>query len=282
MWIQMGRGAVLMAALAHPVARVGSQQASAASGSQGNGSPESQPKGEDRIFGIVPAYSITDARKLPPLKSKDKFQLFVRGTLDPFPVFVYAVQAGIEQANDSHSGYGQGAAGYARRFGAALGDGTSARFFSTYAFPAILHQDPRYFRKGEGSGRSRVAYSLSRSFITRSDAGASQPNWSNMLGKFAGAGLSNLYYPAEDRGASLTLSRVGISLAYQALGNVAIEFWPEIHRKFFGGKKKQRSETHSRTESVTPSSNAPYPLRQAAGPCEEPFDCRAISGPRTE
>lgn len=254
----MGRGAVLMAALAHPVSRVGSQQEPAAGDSQqAKGSPESQAKGEDHIFGIVPAYSITDARKLPPLKSKDKFKLFARGTLDPFPVFVYAMQAGIEQANDAHSGYGQGAAGYARRFGAALGDGTSARFFSTYAFPSILHQDPRYFRKGEGSGRSRIAYSLSRSFITRSDSGASQPNWSNMLGKFAGAGLSNLYYPAEDRGASLTLSRVAISLGYQALGNVAIEFWPEIQRKFFGGKKKQKSEIDRRSESFTPSSGTP-------------------------
>jgi len=239
---------VLIAALAYPVSQSSSQQV--------NGSAESQSKGGDRIFGIVPAYSITDARELPPLKSKEKFQLFARGTLDPFPVLVYAMQAGIEQANDAHSGYGQGAAGYARRFGAALGDGTSARFFSTYAFPAILHQDPRYFRKSEGSGRSRVAYSLARSFITRSDSGASQPNWSNMLGKFVGASLSNLYYPKEDRGASLTLSRVAISLGYQTLGNVAIEFWPEIHRKFFGGKKK-KSATYSQPESFTPSSESP-------------------------
>src|SRR5215467_6888736 len=217
---------------------------------EGQSPPESKSKKEsERIFGVVPAFSITDAKNLPPLKSKDKFNLFVRGTLDPFPFVVYGIQAGIEQANDTHSGYGQGAAGYARRFGAALGDGTSARFFSTYAFPSLLHQDPRYFRKGEGSGRSRVAYSLSRSFVTRSDSGAAQPNWSNMLGKFVGASLSNLYYPAEDRGASLTLSRVAISLGYQTLGNVAIEFWPEIHRKFFGGKKKQKSKTYSRSES---------------------------------
>jgi hypothetical protein len=220
-----------------------SPQAQEATPSQ-QSSPQSQSKKEpERIFGVVPAYTITDARNAPPLTSKEKFHLFVSGTLDPFPFAVYAIQAGIEQANDSHSGYGQGAAGYARRFGAALGDGTSARFFSTYAFPSLLHQDPRYFRKGEGGGWSRVGYSLSRGFVTRSDSGKPQPNWSNVLGKFAGAGLSNLYYPPEDRGASLTLSRVAISLSYQMLGNLAIEFWPEIHRKLPGGNKKQSSQT---------------------------------------
>jgi hypothetical protein len=73
--------------------------------------------------------------------------------------------------------------------------------------------------------------------VTRSDSGKSQPNWSNLFGKFTAAGLSNLYYPAQDRGADLTLTRVAISLSYQTLGNLAIEFWPEIHKKVFGGNK---------------------------------------------
>jgi hypothetical protein len=217
---------------------------------QTKGGAEAQPKKEEeRIFGIVPAYSITDVRNAPALTSDEKFRLFGRGTLDPFPFVVYAMQAGVEQAHDAHSGYGQGAAGYARRFGAAVGDGTSARFFSTYAFPSLLHQDPRYFRKGEGSGWSRVGYSISRGFVTRSDSGKGQANWSNILGKFTGAGLSNLYYPAEDRGASLTLTRVAISLSYQMMGNLAIEFWPEIHRKIFRGKKKQSSPASNSVSS---------------------------------
>lgn len=159
-------------------------------------SPQSQEKKEpERIFGIVPAYTITDERNAPALKSKEKFHLFVSGTLDPFPFVVYAIQAGIEQARDSHSGYGQGAAGYARRFGAALGDGTSARFFSTYAFPSLIHQDPRYFRKGEGSGWSRAGYSISRGFVTRSDSGKTQANWSNVPWKIRGCRTVKLILP---------------------------------------------------------------------------------------
>ncbi|HEV3037352.1 MAG TPA: hypothetical protein VHA33_06165 [Candidatus Angelobacter sp.] len=198
---------------------------------------ESKSNSSERIFGIVPAYNITDARNAPPLTAEQKFGLFAKAALDPFPVAAYAVQAGVSQATDTHAGYGQGLGGYGKRFGAALLDGTSARFFGTYAFPSLLHQDPRYFRKGDGSAWSRVGYSLTRSFVTRADSGKRQPNWSNVFGKFTSAGLSNLYYPAEDRGGNLTLTRVAISLSYQTLGNFAIEFWPEIHRKLSGGNK---------------------------------------------
>jgi hypothetical protein len=201
--------------------------------------PQSSSKSSDRIFGVVPAYNITDAQNAPPLTPKQKFGLFAKATLDPFPVVVYVLQAGVSQASDSHAGYGQGLGGYGKRFGAALLDGTSARLFGTFAFPSLMHQDPRYFRKGEGSAWSRVGYSMSRGFVTRADSGKTQPNWSNILGKFAGAGLSNLYYPSADRGANLTLTRVAISLSYQTLGNFAIEFWPEIHKKVFGGDKSK-------------------------------------------
>lgn len=201
-----------------------------------NGAP---PKSPDRIFGIVPAFTITDLRYAPALTAKQKFGLFAKGTLDPFPFIVYAAQAGISQAHDTHHDYGQGAAGYSKRFAAALADGTSARLFGTYVFPSLLHQDPRYFRKNDGSGWSRARYSVSRAIITRSDSGKTQFNWSNVLGKFTAAGLSNVYYPNEDRGAGLTFSRVAISLAYQTIGNLAIEFWPEIRRKLPGGKQQQ-------------------------------------------
>lgn len=207
-----------------------------------NASSHAKGKSSDRIFGVVPAFNVSDARNAPPLTPRQKFGLFAKGTLDPFPTVAYALQAGVSQASDTHSGYGQGAEGYAKRFGAALADGTSARFFGTYAFPSLLHQDPRYFRKGDGNAWSRVLYSVSRGVVTRSDSGKRQPNWSNVLGKFTGAGLSNLYYPAADRGANLTLTRVAISLSYQTLGNLAIEFWPEIDRSVFGRKNKKRPD----------------------------------------
>lgn len=221
-------------------AGVQSSEAPAASSNPDNtSSSQGESKSSERIFGVVPAFNISDVQNAPPLTSGQKFGLFAKATLDPFPVVAYALQAGVSQASDTHSEYGQGLAGYGKRFGAALLDGTSARFFGTYAFPSLLHQDPRYFRKGGGGGWSRVGYSVSRGFVTRSDSGKTQANWSNILGKFSAAGLSNAYYPAADRGADLTLTRVAISFSYQTLGNLAIEFWPEIHRKLRGDKAKQ-------------------------------------------
>lgn len=127
----------------------------------------------------------------------------------------YAVQAGVSQASDTHSGYGQGIVGYGKRFGAALLDGTAARFFCTYAFPSLLHQDPRYFRKGEGSSWSRVGYSITRAFVTRADSGPTQPNWSNIFGKFAGAGLSNLYDPTSGSWGKSVFYPSGYQATYQ-------------------------------------------------------------------
>lgn len=229
----LGLFAVPMGTVCSPARIAGQEPQTDPQGETEASSTENSNSKQDRIFGVVPTYTITEARNARALKSSEKFKLFYQTTLDPFPTVAYALQAGVSQASDTHNGYGQGAAGYGRRFGAALADGTSARFFSTYAFPSLLHQDPRYFRKAQGGGWPRVGYALSRGFITRADSGATHPNWSNMLGKLAGGALSNAYYPAEDRGAELTFTRVAISLGYQTLGNLAIEFWPEIRRKIF-------------------------------------------------
>lgn len=104
-----------------------------ASNSDPNASSPTKSNSSDRIFGVVPAFNITDLRN-PPLTSAQKFGLFAKGTLDPFPVVAYALQAGVSQASDTHSGYGQGFTGYGKRFGAALLDGTSARFLALTFF----------------------------------------------------------------------------------------------------------------------------------------------------
>jgi hypothetical protein len=128
----------------------------------------------------------------------EKFRLFVFNTANPFPIIAAAATAGFSQAIDSNQGYGQGAEGYGKRFGAAYADSASTQFFGTFLFPVLLKQDPRYFRKGEGSG-SRVGYAVSRILITRNDSGHNAPNVSLWLGSASSAALSNTYYPAGDR-----------------------------------------------------------------------------------
>jgi hypothetical protein len=134
------------------------------------------------------------------------------------------IVAGAEQAKNIFPGYGQGAQGYAKRYGAAYADDVLGRVIGSAVLPSLFHQDPRYFYKGSGSVRSRISYAISRAVITRGDNGHVQPNYSHVLGSFAAGGISNLYHPAGDRGVSLTLSNGLIETAGSAVDNLLREF----------------------------------------------------------
>lgn len=189
-----------------------------------------------RILGVVPMFGVTSRKNAPPLTPKEKFHLFVKGEIDPFEWFAVGLQAGISQATNEFPQYGQGAAGYGKRYGAALADSVSSGFFSTFFYPTLLKQDPRYFRLGEGTAKRRIAYSLERVLVCRSDRGNRSFNFSNVLGAVTTGGVSNAYYPSNDRGFGLTMSRAGISLLYGAAGGLIDEFWPDIQRKVFHKK----------------------------------------------
>jgi hypothetical protein len=197
--------------------------------------PDVQPALDNtRILGVIPNYLAVEDPTLaaPPLKPGDKWKLFVQETFDPFTPAAAALGAGISQLGNSHPKYGRGGMAYAERFGAALGDVTSQNFFSDYFLASVLHEDPRYFRKGpEFSWMNRVGYSLSRALVTRKDSGARTFNYSNVLGTVMGVGFSNLYYPPASRTGGVMLSRLGTGLLASALGNLLPEFWPDIHQR---------------------------------------------------
>jgi hypothetical protein len=139
------------------------------------------------------------------MQPKQKFRLAFRSMTDPMAFAGAAGLAGAEQYYNIFPGYGKGIPGYFKRFGAAYTNDFSARMLSSGVFATMFHQDPRYFYKGTGSVSSRTMYAISSAFITRNDDGQRKPNYSHVLGVFAAAGLSNLYYPSENRGITLTL-----------------------------------------------------------------------------
>lgn len=190
-----------------------------------------------RILGVIPQFGVTNRRDAPPLSEEQKFRLFVKTAFDPVQFAIVGFQAGLGQAENSFAEYGQGVAGYAKRYGAAFADQVSSGFFSNFAYPVLLKEDPRYFRLGEGTIRRRVLYSLAQEFVCRTDKGTRRFNFSNILGAFTAGGISNVYYPPPNRGFGLTMSRSGISLLYGSLGGLVDEFWPDIDRKFFHRKK---------------------------------------------
>ena len=188
---------------------------------------------KQRMLGVVPMFGMTNYKDAPPLTSSQKFRLMAKTTLDPFTWVAVGGQAGISQASNEFAGYGQGAAGYAKRYGATWTDSFDSNFFSNFLYPVLFKQDPRYFRVGEGSLKSRIASSLEQEVVTRKDSGGRTFSYSNVLGALTAGSISNVYYPPEDRGFGLTISRASIALGYGCLGNLFLEFWPDIDRKWF-------------------------------------------------
>jgi len=205
-----------------------------ADSSQGDREAEIQKKEQSqRVLGVVPMFAVTNRQNAPPLTPGQKFHLFVRGAFDPFVYVAAGLQAGIGQATNQFEGYGQGASGYGERYGAALADGVSSQFFSNFFYSALLKEDPRYFRLGEGTLKHRFGYAVAQEFVCHTDRGGRSFAWSNALGAISTGGLSNIYYPPSDRGFGLTMSRAGISLLWGTTGAVFDEFWPDLQHKLF-------------------------------------------------
>jgi hypothetical protein len=179
---------------------------------------------QQRVMGVLPNFYTAFDWNAPPLGSKQKYKLAFRSVTDPVSFLGVGFIAGVEQANDSYSGYGQGAQGYGKRFGAAFATDFASRMLDSAVFPSIFHQDPRYFYKGTGSKKSRVLYAVSRSVLTRNDEGSTVPNYSRILGSLSAGGLSNLYFPSKDRGFGLTISNWLLETAGNAGNNVVREF----------------------------------------------------------
>ena len=187
---------------------------------------------KQRVLGVVPNFYVSYTWDAEPLTVRQKFGLALRTSVDPFTFLVSGVVAGAQQGLDDFSAYGQGAQGYGKRYGAAYTDGFVDLMLSGAVLPSLLHQDPRYFYKGTGSIRSRALYALSTAFIARGDNGRWQPNYSNLLGSFAAAGVSNAYYPPANRGLGLTIDNSLLGIAGVAGSALLQEF---VIRRFSHG-----------------------------------------------
>lgn len=180
---------------------------------------------KQRVLGFIPNFYVSYNSDAVPLTPKQKFELAWKTTLDPVSFGVTGVIAGIQQGRDDFSGYGQGAQGYAKRYGASYADSVTSTFIGGALLPSLLKQDPRYFYKGTGSTRSRILYAIANSVICKGDNGHWQANYSGILGSLASGGISNIYYPASDRnGVSLTFENTLIGIGASAGSNLLQEF----------------------------------------------------------
>jgi len=179
---------------------------------------------KQRALGFIPNFYVSYIPDAVPLTSKQKFKLAAKTIVDPVTFGLTAAAAGLEQLDNDLGGYGQGAQGYAKRYGASYADNVTGTLIGSAILPSLLKQDPRYFYKGTGSKRSRVLYALAMSVVCKGDNGHWQANYSGILGSLAAGGISNLYYPSHDRGVGLTFENTLIGIGTTAAANILQEF----------------------------------------------------------
>jgi hypothetical protein len=197
------------------------------------------------------------------LSAGEKFRLFVDDSIDPVNFVGAAWSAGLAQADRDDRAFGQGATGYSQRFAAAVADNATGDFFGIFLYPAIFHQDPRYYRVGHGSAESRIGHALEHPFIAHSDSGKRMFNYSEWFSTVSSKLVTNLYHPGNPRGFGPTASRVGFSIAGDMGWDVLREFWPEVAHKF-----RLPFRTHEEFYAAkTPS--AREPLQPSAPPATD-------------
>jgi hypothetical protein len=231
--------------LAFPLLAQQQSQASADTSSQGQSKGE-EKSGEsndpaiqeqkrpenDRIFWALPNYlTVENANETPRLTTGQKFKLVALGTFDPVEFPYVGILALIDQAENDDPSYGQGFRGYAKRYGAAFADTTTENFMVGAVFPSLLHQDPRYYQLGKGGFFHRAGYAALRIFITPTDSGKTQFNYSEWVGSAVAAAISPVYHPPHDRTAANSANIWVTQLWGDALGFEIKEFWPDIKRK---------------------------------------------------
>lgn len=193
-----------------------------------------QPAPPDkRIFGVLPNYrTVNGLEDVEPITAKQKFTIAAKDSFD-WPGYLLAgAFSGLGQIDNVNPSFGQGLKGYAKRYATAYADQVIGNMMTEGTLPSLLHEDPRYFRRGTGSFWSRAAYSATRVLVTRTDSGTWRFNTSEILGNGLTASIANAYYPGA-RGPSYTFQRVGTQVGTDAISNVLKEFWPDVKRHFF-------------------------------------------------
>ena len=193
----------------------------------------------DRILGVIPNYQTVNDSTMPvaPLTARQKWGLALRETMDPFNIANSVLGAGFSQMGNQTPKYGEGGSAFAMRFGAAWADLATQNFFSAGVLATVLHQDPRYYRRGPRSGvMKRVAYSISRLAVARQDSGRATFNAAGVFGMALGIAASNAYYPSRSVRGEVMAARLSTSVTGGIIGNLMSEFWPDIQNKFFHKK----------------------------------------------
>jgi hypothetical protein len=198
---------------------------------------------QQRFGGVIPQFNVVTNGQAVPLTPREKLNISLHTVIDPYTIgLAFIVGGGFGEIGDSHTGYGHGPSGFFKRVGASYADNVDGNIIGNALLPIVLHQDPRYFRKGTGPIGSRIVYSALSTFICRGDNGKKQFNTSNVLGNFISGAISNAYYPQNERGVGLTLEN-GVTVTLEGMvGAQLLEFAPDITQKIKSHHQRKLAE----------------------------------------
>jgi hypothetical protein len=195
---------------------------------------QTQPEPPDkRVFGVLPNYrTANESAVYEPITAKQKFTIASKDSFDYPLVGLAAIIAAYGQLDNDNKSFGQGWAGYGKRVGTSYADQVIGNMMTEGIYPSLLHEDPRYFRRGHGTVWSRTLYAATRVFVTRTDSGGHRFNFSEVLGNATAVAISNSYYP-DNRTAGDAVEKLGMQIGIDAASQVLKEFWPDIRHKLF-------------------------------------------------
>jgi hypothetical protein len=193
----------------------------------------SEPPGGKRVFGVLPNYRTVDQSQVTgPLTDGQKFTIASKDSFDYPLVLLTAALSGIGQWSNQNPSFGQGMAGFSKRYVTTFADQTLGNFMTEGLLPAVLHEDPRYYRRGTGRTWSRMGYAVSRLFVTPTDSGGLRFNYSEWAGNAAATAVSNAYYP-DGRTAGANAGKLAEQIGLDGFALVLKEFWPDIKHGLF-------------------------------------------------
>jgi len=188
-----------------------------------------------RIFGVLPNYKTVEKMTVAyqPISTREKFMIASKDSFDWPEFFVAGAMSGLNQITGQDPEWGQGVKGYAKRYGASIADQTVSNYLTEAVLPSVLHDDPRYFRLGEGSTVHRVAHAVSWVIISKTDSNRNTLNVPELLGSGASAAIGLAYYPSQERDGSAVFDRFITQVSFDAASSVLKEYWPDIRRVLF-------------------------------------------------
>ena len=209
-----------------PPAGQGQTTPQPASDSKSIPASKQQPK---RILGIMPNYRAVSAGAIPPPPTpRQAFKIATQNSFDYSSFVFVGITSLMAEGTGAHTQLGKGVPGFGRYYWRGYADKTDGNYLVIFALPTVLHQDERFYAKGEGSILGRGIYAASRVLITPDYHGRNGFNTSEILGRGISQGISLSYYPSSDRTAGALASKYAYAVGRDAFTNMFREFWPDI------------------------------------------------------